>query len=159
MNIFLSANNFFHKNWFINFFKAIFCLSILNFSFCTAAAQVEDHRFQSDLELGVFLETRFWNLVEQHDVPGFSDEISHIFQGLNASGVYSRENQITGLAGVTIDSFAINDPIVTRHCDVLVIGYNFAATGEGIVSGPSISVWKKTERSWKWVSHSYFPAN
>ena len=115
------------------------------------------HRHQDALELGIALETEFWTLVQKQKVDKFSKKISPIFQGLNESGVYNRREQIDSLTGVTLTSFLINNPKSHRSHDVLVFSYDFIALGSDLLSGPSLTVWRKIDGSWKMVSHSYVP--
>lgn len=140
-------------------YKAFFTLLVLfGFSFNSSLNATYIDRQQSDpLELGVSLETEFWTLVQEHNVKRFSKKLAPIFQGLNISGSYTREQQISGLAGATLTGFAINNPVVTRSGNTLVITYNFVATDSNLTNGPSITIWKKYGCSWKIVSHSYVP--
>lgn len=138
----------------------VLALSTLNMGI-VAHVQADDHCHHhhphNDAELGIALETEFWNLVQEHDIPGYSEKLSRIFQGSNSDGIYTREEQIVGLVGAKLESFVLADPVTTRHHDILVFSYNFRASGSNLVSGPSITVWKKSGCHWKIVSHSYFP--
>lgn len=138
-----------------------FCLGIFTLSaLCsttTLTAENSNHQNSENLKLGISLETRFWNLVQKQEVEEFSEKLAPIFQGLNVSGVYTRSQQIAGLAQASLISFQIRNPIATRSQDVLVFSYEFVAVGTGLTSGPSITVWKKHEHTWKIVSHSYVP--
>lgn len=135
------------------------CLSLLTLSIvCFTSplnAESQNQQNAENLKLGISLETKFWNLVQQHNVEKFSEKLAYIFQGLNASGVYTRQQQITGLSEAGLISFQLRNPKATRSHDVLVFSYEFIAVGTGLTSGPSITVWKKYKNSWKIVSHSY----
>ena len=106
---------------------------------------------------GKALVTNFWNQVVQQDVKGYSFLIAKNFQGLNTDGVYNRDDQISGLQGLTVTSFTLENVFVAKYHRTLVISYDFIAEGEGIVSGPSIDVWHDRDGHWKLVSHSYVP--
>lgn len=158
MNVLTSLKEKLVKTSRLSFCVSLFVLSAMSFQTTSlyAKSNIADHC--SNLELGIYLETNFWETVEQQNIAKLSKKIAHIFQGLSLSGVYTREDQISGLTGVTLTFFSINQPVATRQKDVLVFSYNFIAPNEsGLVSGPTISVWKKTNCSWKMVSHSYVP--
>ncbi len=122
-----------------------------------ANSQADESRKSQTTALGLKLESQYWTLVQKKDVKGFSRKIAPIFQGLNAQGAYTRSQQISGLANANLVSFSLDNPVVTRFRDVLVISYNFTAVGTGLTSGPSITVWQIECGCWKIVSHSYFP--
>lgn len=140
----------------VSFCVSLFTLSSVSFN-ATLNAESRHHHKSDALELGIALETRFWNLVENHNVEKFSAKLAHIFQGLNVSGVYTIEEQINGLAQANLVSFEINNPKSHRFSDILVFSYDFVASGTGLTSGPSITVWKKDDNYWKIISHSYVP--
>ncbi len=138
----------------LSFCISLFVLSALNFT----TLHADHHHSQSDdLELGIALETEYWTLVQNKNVKKFSAKLLPIFQGLNILGVYTREEQISGLAASTLFSFSINNPVSHRSGDTLVFSYDFVAIGSGLTSGPSITVWRKHKHSWKIASHSYVP--
>lgn len=135
---------------------SLFALSVM--SVHTTSLYADAEVCCSDLELGIRLETCFWKTVQRQNICELSQKISAIFQGLNISGIYTREEQISGLTGVLLPFFEINDPVATRCNDVLVFSYEFVAPVEsGLISGPSLTVWRKENRCWKIVSHSYVP--
>ncbi len=108
--------------------------------------------------LGLALETRFWTFVQNQQVEKFSKKISSIFQGLNIQGIYTREEQIAGLATSTLTSFEILNPKGTRSGDVLVFSYEFiVGVGSDLTPGPELTIWKKHGDSWQMVSQSYVP--
>lgn len=142
----------------ISFCAGLFVLSTLGFQSASLHATSSTSHHCSDLELGIHLETCYWKAVQEQNIDKISEKVAHIFQGLNLSGVYTREEQIAGLTGITLPFFSIKNPVATRHDDVLVFSYNFIAPDEsGLTNGPTISVWKKCDCSWKLVSHSYVP--
>ncbi|MBS0635323.1 MAG: hypothetical protein JSR37_07670 [Verrucomicrobia bacterium] len=99
----------------------------------------------------------FWNCVMNQDVVCYSKKLACNFQGLNLDGVYTQQDQISGLLGLTVTSFELQNLLTAKSGNTLVISYDLYATGEGIVSGPSIDVWHKTHDGWKMISHSYVP--
>jgi len=105
------------------------------------------------------LVTRFWNDVKHANVKAYSKLLAPHFQGINIFGVFTRSQQISGLQGVTVTKFTIKKLISSRYDDTLVISYDFLAEGNGIVSGPSIDVWRKIDHKWKQISHTYVPFN
>lgn len=140
----------------LGFCASLFVLSALSFN-TTLNADDNSCNHSNSLELGIALETNYWNLVQEQNVKKFSNKIAHIFQGLNISGIYTRDQQIDGLTGATLRSFCIKNPIAHRFEDVLVFSYDFIARGSDLTSGPTLTVWRKYENSWKIVSHSYVP--
>lgn len=137
-------------------YVSLFALSAMSFHATSLYAVAEVQC--SDLELGIRLETSFWKAVQRQNVREISRKISAIFQGLNISGIYTKEESIAGLTGVDLPFFEINDPVATRCNDVLVFSYEFVAPEESdLISGPTLSVWRKDCQSWKLVSHSYVP--
>jgi hypothetical protein len=156
MNRVASIKNLVKRGFKLSLYAGIFSVSLLNIGSMNqlAACSHCEHAQEANLELGVRLETEFWTLVQQKG--DFAEKLSRIFQGLNAKGPYTRENQIVGLQKANLLGFTINNPVVTRHQDTLVITYYLAAVGTGIVSGPDITVWKKHNHEWKIISHSYF---
>lgn len=140
-------------------YTAVFACSALALS---SSAYAHEHHSTGEEEpdtneIAYRLVNNFWRAVEHQNVQKYSRMLSHCFQGLNISGHYNREDQISGLENLTIDRYRIRDLIASRFGDTLVISYNLYATGEGIVPGPSIDVWHKENCSWKQVSHSYVP--
>jgi len=122
----------------------------------TVHAQESSNQSSSD-RLAHELVHQFWNDVKLGDVDAYSRLIESNFQGLNTKGIYNRNNQISGLEGLTVKSFSIKDLVAAKSGDTLVISYQFHARGTGIVSGPSIDVWSKRKFRWKLISHSYVP--
>lgn len=141
----------------LSFCASLLILSSLSFNALLMADSHHHHRQTDDLELGIELETKFWTLVQNHEVEKFSKKLTPIFQGLNVSGAYTRDQQIEGLAAATLTNFAIYNPVATRFHDILVFSYDFVAIGNGLTSGPTITIWKKYSHSWKIISHSYVP--
>ena len=139
--------------------KLGFCVSLFAFSALSLNIAYANchHPSSDDLELGIELETNYWTQVQEHNVKEFSHLIAPIFQGINISGVYTRDQQIAGLAKSTLASFSINNPIAKRDHDVLVFSYDFVAIESNLTNGPSITVWKKIDCSWKIISHTYVP--
>lgn len=117
---------------------------------------------QQDLkthQLAKRLETHFWNTVKDHNLEGLEKAISLVFQGNASSGIYTREQQITGLASVgSFNFFDLQNLIAFRDDDIIVISYYFIADSPDLINGPTISVWKKGKCHWHLISHSYFPA-
>lgn len=144
-----------------NFYPSLFfCASLLLSLSPIQSLQAEAHpqcRPQEAVKLGVRLETEFWNLVQEQKIRQFSEKLDPIFQGLKISGIYTRKQQIEGLTGATFKKFEILNPIARRCGDDLVISYNFVAKKSNLTSGPTISVWKKTNGEWKIISHSFVP--
>lgn len=142
----------------LGFCMSLFALSTLSFN---APSDINNchpsDKHLNALELGIKLETHFWKLVQQQKINQFSDELAHIFQGLNIEGIYTRKQQINGLTGATLASFNINNPVAKREGDLLVFSYNFVAHESDLTNGPSLTVWKRYKNSWKIVSHSYVP--
>lgn len=108
-------------------------------------------------ELARCLVSTFWHDVVVQDVIAYSNLLSNQFQGLNLSGHYNKENQVTGLMQVTVNSFHLKNLVAAKYHHTLVVSYDFIASGKGIVSGPSIDIWNKIDSEWKLVSHSYVP--
>jgi hypothetical protein len=131
------------------------CLSLSGLSFQTPLL-ADYHRYDA-LELGLALEIEFWTLVQNHEVKKFSRKLAPIFQGLNIERIFSKEEQIEALARSILINFDIRNPKATRSGNVLVFSYNFIAAGTGVTSGPTLSVWKKDDKIWKMVSHSFVP--
>lgn len=152
-----------------NFFKisklglclTLFSLSSLSFNTDLHALNVEakahGHHSEDAVRLGTRLETEFWTLVQDQNIKEFSKKFTKIYQGFNISGAFSRSQQIKGLTGATLSGFTINNPVATRFQDVLVFSYDFVAFDSNLVSGPSVTIWKKYNKTWKIVSHSYVP--
>lgn len=146
-----------------NLYQFIFCISLCALSCVSfhnplnAFCDRHPHESKDPLELALALETNFWTLVQNHEVKKFSKLLASIFQGINISGAFDREEEIAGLATATLSSFSLNNPRATRFRDVLVFTYDFVATDSNLTNGPTISVWKKHDHSWKIVSHSFVP--
>ena len=174
MNSFLSFQQQFFQSYKFGLYIGLLALSVLSFQVDLRADHSDaytsnyfDHLEQelSDATtlrdataLGLTLETRFWTLVQNQKVEKFSKKIAHIFQGLNIQGIYTREEQITGLTGATLTSFEIQNPKGTRSGNTIVFSYEFIiGAGSSLTPGPDISIWKKHGDSWKIVSHSYVP--
>lgn len=134
----------------------ILCLSALNCSNKLIAIDIQN-RQERTLELGIHLETGFWNLVKRQENKRAAKKIALAFQGLNKHGIYDREQQIDGLTGTTLNHFSIKNPVAHRSQNVLVFSYDFVAAGSDLTSGPNITIWKKDGKSWRIVSHSYVP--
>lgn len=124
---------------------------------CAFAAQAHAHREQSTQQLGFELETQFWNLVQKHDVKGFSEKISDAFQADSFLGILNRDQEIAGLSNGGLQTFTLQNMVVTRDHNVLIVSYIFEAISAHLTNGPTISVWKKSGSEWKLVSHSFFP--
>ncbi|MCE5295104.1 MAG: nuclear transport factor 2 family protein, partial [Chlamydiales bacterium] len=132
-----------------------FCISFCSF---LTAAQVGTNAETSHSETtGYRLVNRFWTHVMKQDVRAYSNMLACNFQGLNIDGIYNRQDQITGLSSLSVTSFQLKNLTTSRSGKTLVISYDFYATGDGIVSGPSIDVWHKSGKTWKQISHSYVP--
>lgn len=139
-------------------FSAVF--ACCSFGLNTAAVADECHCAHKKLnteELAHHLVHHFWRAVKHQDVEEYSSLLAIGFQGLNVNGHFNRQDQISGLEGLTITKFKIDDLIASRYGDTLVISYDLLAEGDGIVPGPSIDIWHKKGCSWKQVSHSYVP--
>lgn len=143
----------------LGFSVALFALcALLGLSFNTPLnAGEKNHQQQKNLELGLSLETKFWNAVQKGNDKRISSMLSPIFQGLSISGPYTRKQQIDGLAGTPLIGFGINQPEATRSGKDLVFSYMLVAIGDGITSGPQVTVWRKKGSSWEIISHSYVP--
>jgi hypothetical protein len=111
----------------------------------------------STQKLARSLVKHYWNEVKEENVKGYSRLIALGFQGLNINGIYNRNDQISGLQGLTVTKFRIEDLVAARYKNTLVISYEFLAEGTGIVSGPSIDIWFENDGEWKLISHSYVP--
>lgn len=136
-------------------FFVLFCISFCSF---LTAAQVGTNAETSHSETtGYRLVNRFWTHVMKQDVRAYSNMLACNFQGLNIDGIYNRQDQITGLSSLSVTSFQLKNLTTSRSGKTLVISYDFYATGDGIVSGPSIDVWHKSGKTWKQISHSYVP--
>ena len=134
---------------------SLFCICFCGF---LSAVQVTANAKNSHSETtGYHLVNSFWTNVMKQDVRAYSNMRASNFQGLNIDGIYSRQDQITGLSNLSVTSFQLNNLTTSRFGKTLVISYNFNATGDGIVSGPSIDVWHKSGKTWKQISHSYVP--
>lgn len=133
----------------------MFVIGMLCMNQTALAHECSDH--SSSEHLATELVHQFWNDVKRQNVEAYSRLISSDFQGLNTDGIYNRKNQISGLEGLTVRSFSIQNLTAARYDNTLVISYDFVARGRGIVSGPSIDVWHKRKYKWKLVSHSYVP--
>lgn len=143
-------------------FSNSFCASVLLLSnvFICQAVQAKEccgTSERSTQKLAKHLVDKFWNDVKRQDVHAYSHLLAARFQGLNTSGHYNKEDQISGLEGLTVTSFKIKNLIASRYGKTLVISYDFLAEGQGIVSGPSTDIWHKKKCQWKLVSHSYVP--
>lgn len=139
----------------INSHLKIYSLILMLAMFWNGNAIAADHCDRPITSFAIELETNFWNLVQDHDVEGFSNKMSHIFQGLGPSGIISRDQQIASLSNANIDVFSLLNVVVTHHHGVIIISYYFSVVGTGVVSGPTISVWKQEKHHWKMISHSY----
>lgn len=142
----------------LSLYTCLFIFSTLSFqeTYLHATCSTFDHC--NALELGLRLETEYWETVQQQEIARLSKKIACIFQGLNISGIYTRQQQITGLTGVRLPFFFIENPVATCCQDTLVFSYDFIAPVEsGLVSGPTLSIWRKFNCTWKLVSHSYVP--
>lgn len=145
--------------------KWIFYIALLTFLTMGMSVKVyahhgHEHRHHYALELGIELEGSFWTFVQEQHVERFAHQLSFIFQGNSPTGIYDREDQISGLTGIDLISFSLNRPIATMNIegDTLVFSYLFDSFGGNLVNGPSVSVWHKNILGqWKLVSHSYFP--
>lgn len=131
-------------------------------SFCVNqnanANECSDSPFKNSTDkLASKLVNHFWDEVQQQNVTGYSHLITTDFQGLNIHGVFNKEDQVSGLQGLTVTKFKIENLVAARYKSSLVISYDFLAEGKGIVSGPSIDIWHKKEGHWKQISHSYVP--
>lgn len=158
MNVVQSLKGCLSQKRILSFCTAFFVFSALNFLPASLHAKPCKCNSSNELELGLQLETNFWKTVQKQNIDKLSKKIARIFQGINIAGIYTREEQISGLTGVTLTNFAITHPV--SHCrkDVLVFSYDFFAPVEsGLINGPTLSVWKKFGDSWKMVSHSYVP--
>jgi hypothetical protein len=118
---------------------------------------IDHHAQDSAQRLARHLVVHFWEKVKHQDVEGYSKQIACPFLGLNISGHYDRDDQISGLEGLTVSTFEIRNLVAERYDDSLVISYDFYAQGAGITSGPSIDVWQQEGHHWQIVSHSYVP--
>ncbi len=136
-------------------FCLLFCISSCGY-LAAAQARVKSEKIDTQA-IGYHLVNSYWKNVMQQDVASYSSKIACNFQGLNTHGIYTRENQITGLSNLTVTAFTLSNLTTSRFGKTLVISYNFYATGEGIVSGPSIDIWHKCGKKWKLISHSYVP--
>lgn len=112
---------------------------------------------ESTEKLAMALVAKFWKEVEHQNVEGYSKLLAIGFQGLNISGHYNRNDQISGLEGLTVTKFKLKNLIAARYLDTLVISYDFLAQGTGVTSGPSIDIWHQEKCHWELVSHSYVP--
>ncbi len=155
------------ENQLSRFYRFAFCagflaISALGISSNAHATPPQYHHLDShdedELKLGLKLENRFWTSVKHHHKEGYSEKLSHIFQGLNNSGAYTRDQQIVGLENANLESFSLESPLVRQADNVLVITYVLSTTGTGITDGPNISTWKKEDDRWKMVSHAYVSA-
>ncbi len=137
----------------MNLLKKVIIFSVFVCTFTSCALFASSHQETT----GYHLVHSFWESVMRQDVESYSHKLSHNFQGLNTDGIYNRHDQITGLSGLTVTSFQLENLKTSRSGKTLVISYDFYATGDGIVSGPSIDVWQKCDKTWKQISHSYVP--
>lgn len=145
--------------------KSVCAAAILGMLLACPAA--EAHKKTICLQSGCFedstkhlakhLISSYWSEVVDQDVSGYSSLISKKFQGLNESGHYDRQEQISGLKDLTVTQFKLKNLIAARFGDTIVASYDFIAEGSGVTSGPSLDVWHQKEKCWKLVSHSYVP--
>lgn len=131
-----------------------FCNSLL-----TLNASHSSHHFQRNLKLALSLENDFWVAVQKGKVHRFEEMISSDFQGFNSDGSYDKKQQIKGFKAASLLGFGINNPVVTREGDNLIFSYTLIAIGNGITSGPQITMWRKHHSAWKVITHSYVPFN
>ena len=136
-------------------FYLLFC--ICSCGFLSAAQRTQKMENSRDETTGYHLVNSFWNSVMKQEVRVYSCKLACNFQGLNIDGIFDRQDQIAGLSSLTVTSFQLNNLTTSRSGKTLVISYDFYATGDGIVSGPSIDVWQKGGKTWKQISHSYVP--
>ncbi len=136
-------------------FYVLFC--ICSCSFLSAAHVAVKEENSSNQTTGYHLVNSFWNSVMKQDIGKYSSKLACNFQGLNIDGIFNRQEQIAGLSSLTVTSFYLSNLTTSRSGETLVISYDFYATGNGIVSGPSIDVWQKCGKKWKQISHSYVP--
>lgn len=103
------------------------------------------------------LVTRFWTAVKHQHVNAYSNLLAPQFQGMNISGSFTRNQQISSLKTIRMTHFKISQLVASRHKDTLVVTYNFTAKGKNITSGPSMDIWQRQGSHWKQVSHTYVP--
>ncbi len=96
-------------------------------------------------ELGFRLQNDLFLAVESHDVEGYSDIISPIFQGLDGFVVSNRDEFITVLSNADIKAFGIQDLIAHRNLDVLTVSFNLILVNEldEVSNFVVVSVWQK----------------
>jgi len=118
-----------------------------------------------DLQLAIRLETEFWTAVQTHNLGQLSSILAPEFQALGgenfmAFGAISRTQEIVELMSSHLAGFLLSNVVATRKHNVLVITYFLIVSGNstGIVSGPTLSTWKKTKEGWQMVSHAFEPA-
>jgi len=141
-------------------FKALFIFGMLSSVCITKPALAQSHTLSkeaSEQKLAFKLVTKYWKAVERQDVKLYSHFLAPHFQGINISGIYTRNDQISGLESLTVTSFKLENLKASSFNDTLVISYDFQAQGQGIVSGPSMDIWHKKHNKWKLISHTYVP--
>lgn len=113
--------------------------------------------FHRNLRLGLALEKKFWMNVQNKNTRKFSKMLASIYQTMTPNGIRNKRQQIRQLEAANLLGFGFNHPRATRKGDTLVFSYDFIAIGNGIVSGPQISVWKKMCSGWKMISRAEEP--
>ena len=144
-----------------NFHVILFILLGLATSFLNASNHSDsshhDKESQHNLELGLFLEKKFWMSVQKKKIEKTSKMLASAFQSLNPNGIQNKKQQIEQLVAANLLGFGFNHPKATRKGNTLVFSYDLLAIGNGVVSGPQITVWKKLRSGWKIISRSEEP--
>ncbi len=104
------------------------------------------------------METNFWKAILEKDVKKYSDKLSHVVQNIDCDSDVSDKNQtMAALSSILFSDFAIQDAIVTKTGDHLVISYTLVlielATS---TTFHVLTTWKEHDKQWKIVSQAFF---
>ncbi len=140
-------------------YAGILAVCPLSLTLCSSAqaAPVETTP-GNNIELGLELETNFWKAVLEKDVKKYSDKLSHIDQNIiNNGDVSDKIQKIAALSSLLFSDFAIQNAVVTKTDDHLIISYNLILIEQATsTTFHVLTTWKEHDKQWKIVSQAFF---
>ncbi len=115
----------------------------------------------ADTPRGEKLVKTLWKDIKERNVAKIKEYTSKEFQAQTFDATFNRYEELTLIQNSNIETYTFSDIQATQGENSIVVTYALEITenttdGQETVSGPLISVWKKTDDEWKWVAQADF---
>jgi hypothetical protein len=114
----------------------------------------------SDVSLGEKLETQMWEDMKHRDYRAIEENIAKEFQSVHSFGALNRDEEIELIKKLYLGTYEISKVQVTESENTIVVTYLISVKEKidnqelSAKPAPRLSVWKKFDNKWKWISHA-----